>query len=50
MAEQSDERTSTVPLIVGMLAALTVGYWLFLGGKTADQTAGGSKPPATAQR
>lgn len=49
MADQSNQRTSAVPLIVGVLAALTVGYWLFHGGSSSDQNAD-TKPASTAHR
>ena len=49
MADHSDERTSALPLIVGVLAALTVGFWLFHGGNASEQKAD-TKPVAAAHR
>jgi hypothetical protein len=49
MADHSDERSSALPLIVGILAAATVGYWLFHGGSENDQKVD-AKPVAAAQR
>jgi hypothetical protein len=47
MADHSDERSSALPLIVAVLAAITVGYWLFHGSSTSDQKA--DTKPAAAQ-
>jgi hypothetical protein len=49
MADHSDERTSALPLIVGVLAALTVGYWLFHGGSASEQKAE-TKPAAASHQ
>ena len=48
MADPSGERSSALPLIVALLAAITVGYWLFHGSGTSDQKA--DTAPAAAQR
>jgi hypothetical protein len=50
MADESDHKSTAVPLIVGVLAALTVGYWVFHGGNNGDQNAATSKPPAATNR
>jgi len=49
MADESDHKRAALPLVVAVLAALTVGFWLFHGGSNGEQNAT-SKPPAAAPR
>jgi hypothetical protein len=48
--DHKDAKTgnTAIPLIVGVLAALTIGYWLFQGGSNSERTV--SSTPAAAPR